>query len=640
MSDDEVPAVQLPGAGVAGGSGGTTAGVPDWGRAMEASFNLKLNEIMVEFKKGFQAMNARISQLHPGVVPEGEVPVVTDTNQEPKFDPSDPRTEHAEMLNGVNGQIEQHGQRTGVNHDNRNPNAGIVINDNPNNVNDSIPRVPEIPPVLPVNMEEEGTFVVRRSVMADSVLVVDNWMSKKLKDYSSGIISDNIMMIPKHDNIRTSGDIRALNIINCFEADINDDDKEWLQTLPIIMSRRSIFLPDSPTEKKMETASKMDNLFINQIPEFMKSDKFQFNTYIEKFWDVMSRHMIENEHFAKNQLFNQINQTYPEVCSEEMRPSDPIMKKISLKAYIIKLKLKFQPSNQKEIAISYFERYVQNKGRTIDAYFDEKLRLYHVAYGRHPTELNNLEFFKRLHQGMESIRLADKLTDYKRCFLDMKKPDIFGYKNQMLQAAQQLIDGYHAGIYRSEDIKGCKSMSYSGMKKSGTHNSKDYRKGGAQNPITVAQVNQNEEDSDISEIYVSDESEDLGYSAQDDTDEERIMIMNDRKANENIKCFYCAKLGHTIRQCWDKQQNKPPHPMGVVAQKQKDTKNGNERRFVKKPENKPKKKVQKGKRPPIHNIGKEESDSEFEMSEETIAYLDQMNDLKYLPSPLDYEVFY
>ena len=472
----------------------------------------------------------------------------------------------------------------------------------------------------------------------DSLLVVKDWERVIMLNEMDPSVHNKSMMKPVHGSITVTGR-NALNVLNCFEASIEEDDAEWLQTLPIIKSRDTVLSNNETPARQNELASKMDNLFLQQMPAFMKSDKYQFHSYIERFWEVGVRHFVNGGNFVKSQLFHQINQVYPEVCSEDLRPGAKDMKNLTLKAYIIQLKLKFQPSNQKEISKAFFEKYAQGK-KNIDIYFDEKLRLFYVAYGRRPTEMDYHEFFRHFLRNMESRKLARMMADERR-HLDKKKPDLVYYKNQMLASAQQILDGYNDGYYKLEDARGCKSLSYSGLSKNLKQTSRGYHKGGAHNPITIAQLEKPTSDSEFSDIYVSDEpdedEEDQGI--EEDTDEERIMVLNERKGAQEMKCFYCGKLGHTMRTCWDRQGGKPPHPLGVYAKRMKETKDTDPpRRPTRKPVVNQRKGLQKGTRNKIQQLDDGQNDQEdIPMSQDTVGFLNSIHDLGYLPSPLNYE---
>ena len=133
----------------------------------------------------------------------------------------------------------------------------------------------------------------------------------------------------------------------------------------------------------------------------------------------------------------------------------------------------------------------------------------------------------------------------------------------------------------------------------------------------------------------------MDQGIEEDTDEERIMVLNERKGAQEMKCFYCAKLGHTMRSCWDKQGKKPPHPLGVFAKdkRMKEAKNTDlPRRPVRKPVQNQRKGLQRGKRNKDQQLHDGQNDQEdIPMSQDAEAFLNSIHDLGYLPSPLNYE---
>ena len=466
----------------------------------------------------------------------------------------------------------------------------------------TVPR--DIPLYVTKNMSDRECF-----------LLVQKW--KVVKFSETGII----VKIPEHRTIRDS-----VNMMNGFEETIQGDDETWLKTFPIIRHRTP---PGNDMTRFEEYNSKLDNLFINQCPAFTKADKDQFQTYVEKFWEVAVRHRIEGTYFAKSQLFNQINLIYPEVCSEELKPVNETVRKLTFKGYVIQILQKFQPSNMKEIAKARFEIFGQYK-KNIDIYFDGKLKLFHIAYGRKPSEMDYHNFFGQFHKRLESRKLARMMADERRR-IDMKDPDMGSYKNTLLICAQTLLEGVRDGYYNAADAKGCKSLSYSGLN---TEDSKG-KQGDFNNPITIGQV----EDNPPIEVSDSDQEDADQEPEEGEEDEDQILAFNRKAKDKNnlaLKCHFCSKIGHTINSCWDKEQNKPPHPYGVVGLEQK---KWEQRKPTKKPEKGEKKKNYTSANKNTHQLEDQEEGDDQEGVIATMAdheaFLHNLNDLSFLPTPLE-----
>jgi hypothetical protein len=489
---------------------------------------------------------------------------------------------------------------------------------------------------------------------AENGLIVKKWVPTMIKNPGREF-HGQIMMTPEHDSIKDRG-AHQLNLINMFEQDITGDDAEWLRSLPVIRNRESL-ISSEDQGKIYEQRNKYDNVFVTQVPTFTKADKGKFSTYIEKMWEVGCRQYIDGHQFMKNQLFNQVSPVYPEVCSEDMKPGCDKMIGLTFKAYAVKLMLKFQPSNQKEIAKANFEAMGQHK-RTIDSYFDEKLKLFHIAHGRYPTELDNHAFFKQFHRRMESKELAKIMANEVRN-LDMKNPDISHYRTQLLKGAQQILDGVQDGYYRADDARGCKSLSYALLSsRDSRQTARGHYRGSVNNPITIAQMGQDRGRITDNEYLLEEVSEsDEEYSdlepesdpEDDDNDklhELQIMALNDRKKNVDMQCYFCGKKGHSMTQCWDREKGKLPHPFGVYAKREKERKERNQaegatpKPFIKKGRTQPKKGFRKGKVDrKIQQLdeGLDERDSNATSTEHE-DFLNSINDLGFLPSPLgDYE---
>ena len=491
---------------------------------------------------------------------------------------------------------------------------------------------------------------------AENGLIVKTWVPTIINNPGREF-HGQIMMTPEHDSIKERG-AHQLNLINMFEENITGDDAEWLRSLAIIRNRESLVSSDDQG-KRYEQRNKYDNVFVTQVPTFTKADKDKFSTYIEKIWEVGCRQYIDGHQFMKNQLFNQVSPVYPEICSEDMKPGCDKMIGLTFKAYAVKLMLKFQPSNQKEIAKANFEAMGQHR-RTIDSYFDEKLKLFHIAYGRYPTELDYHAFFKQFHRRMESKELAKIMANETRT-LDMKKPDISSYRTQLLKGAQQILDGVQDGYYRADDARGCKSLSYALLtSRDSRQTAKGYNRGSENNPITIAQIGQNrgrpkdneyllEEVSESDEEYSDSEAE--SDPEDDDTDklhELQIMALNDKRNQKNpdMKCYFCGKMGHSMTHCWDREKGRSPHPLGVYAQREKERKERNQaggatpKPFIKRTKANPKKGFRKGKMDrKIQQLDedRDEKDSNATSTEHE-DFLNSINDLGFLPSPLgDYE---
>ena len=387
----------------------------------------------------------------------------------------------------------------------------------------------------------------------------------------------------------------------------------------------------------------MDNLFIQQIPAFTKSDSNNFQTYIEKFWEVATRQLVEDHWLAKGQLFNQISLIYPDICSEDVKPAHSDMDTLTFKAYAVQLLQKFQPNNQKEVARMTFEQYTQKK-QGIDVYFDEKRRLFQVAYGRCPTEMDIYQLFRHLAKGMRSTKLADKMMDESRQ-LDPIKPDMTRYKARLITTATSIRQGVIDRIYSESDAVGCSCLSFSLMTHGHKEVSKGHHKGGANNPITINQVMDGKMVEDIpgneleSEDLISEagseqgiDSEILALNAKKAEIDTEILALNVKKSE--IVCWYCTKIGHTSRQCFDRQKGKAPHPFGKWSQQKK-------KDATKISDTKPKKNkgAKKGNREiqQIDNSDQNDSCSILSPSEHD-RFLEGLNDLGYIPFAIpDYE---
>ena len=417
-----------------------------------------------------------------------------------------------------------------------------------------------------------------------------------------------------------------------FEATIMDDDAEFLQTLPYIPQR------DQPPPEILNSGSyvsrdeKLDSNFITQIPVFQKADKNQIQAYFEKFWDAAHRNKIQGHNLFKQQLFNAVNCTYPEVCTEEVRPLSPGMIELTAKGYFIQIKLKFQPSNQKDLAKAAFEKKSQDH-KNVDTYYDEKKKLFGVAYGNHPSEIDNIAFFRQLHKKMYNKPLVRHMVSWTGWNLDMKNPDFAKYRTTLLSTAQAIINGVQDGYYKPGEDKGCRSLSYTAMTKDTKH-----KKGGVHNPITIGQLNPLPDDSDSSDTdSSSDDSSDQNFD-QDEADYP-VMALNEKRAA--MECWFCGKLGHSIVNCWDKKQEKPPHPQGKYALDQK--KKANYKKNLKpsgRPTKNPRKGLKKGRAKNIHQLNDDTDESESEeektiLSPETEKYLGQAFDMGFLPCPLE-----
>ena len=460
--------------------------------------------------------------------------------------------------------------------------------------------------------------------------VVEKWKQCRVRCPGEKIINQKVLWCPDHLDLLPN----SWNTMNLFEDNIQTDHSDWLQTLTVIKSRERDITDNL---RKQEMNQKMDNLFIQQVPAFTKSDSNNFQTYVEKFWEVATRQLVEDHWLAKGHLFNQISLIYPDICSEDVKPAHPDMETLTFKAYAIKLLQKFQPNNQKEVARMTFEQYTQKK-QDIDVYFDEKRRLFQVAYGRCPTEMDICQLFRHLAKGMRSTKLADKMMDESRQ-LDPIKPDMARYKARLITTATSIRQGVIDKIYSESDALGCSSLSYSLI----THGHKDglkgNHKGGANNPITINQVNDRKKVEATSDQEPESEDKNSETSSEQGIDSE-ILALNAKKAEidseilalnakkSEIVCWFCTKIGHTSRQCFDRQKGKAPHPYGKWAQK----KNEDAAKISdKKPKKKGFKKGNKGKDiQQIDNSGQEDSASILSPSEHD-RFLDSLNDLAFIP---------
>ena len=446
-------------------------------------------------------------------------------------------------------------------------------------------------------------------------LLVNHWKTVKASD------TRILMKIPSHEKIKASQ-----NMMNSFEETIQGDDETWLKTFPIIRHRTP---PGGDVSRFEEYNSKLDNLFINQCPAFTKADKDQFQTYVEKFWEVAVRHRVEGIYFAKSQLFNQINLIYPEVCTEELKPVNETVRKLTFKGYVIQILQKFQPSNMKEISKAHFEAYGQYR-KNIDIYFDGKLKLFHTAYGRKPSEMDYHTFFGQFHKRLESKKLARMMADERR-HMDMKDPDMVFYRKQLLISAQTLLEGVRDQYYNQADAKGCKSLIYSG---SNPEKAKG-EQGDSNNPITIGQV---DNELPAEEIYYSDSDQDEDQEPEQRVEDDDLILAFNKKAMAELKCYFCSKLGHTMNKCWDKEQNKQPHPYGVLAQERKRKENEQKKATKTSVKGEKKKNYTSAKK----NIKKPEDQEEGDDQEGVIAtmadheaFLHNLNDLSFLPTPLE-----
>ncbi|MCP4055424.1 MAG: hypothetical protein GY739_20760, partial [Mesoflavibacter sp.] len=142
------------------------------------------------------------------------------------------------------------------------------------------------------------------------------------------------------------------------------------------------------------------------------------------------------------------------------------------------------------------------------------------------------------------------------------------FRKRVLLGAHSQVDAYKNGQTSDRNIVGCESYSYGiikGVKKFGR-----FHEGHKNNPIVVNQVeyfNQKggENEGDDSEIYFSD--------SDDFYDDQVIGALNQK--DRVLVCWYCNKPNHVISTCFDKQNNRPPHPNGKWAKTRATFKNKN-----------------------------------------------------------------
>jgi hypothetical protein len=468
-----------------------------------------------------------------------------------------------------------------------------------------------------LNMDNDGcgehSFVIKTWTIRNISSLRNNWRCKSV-------------LAPYHATItlpKTS--------INVFEANIEGEDKIWLQSFPLILDRGLNDL------SRRADQHKMDNSFINQLPVFTKDDRARFKTYIDRFWEVACRQFCNDHLLMKLMLFEKILPVFPEICTEDMKPRSREMEDLSIKGYITQLLHKFQPINQKELAKSSFESFAQHK-KSIDFYFDEKKRLFGIAYGSNPTEQEWHVFFRHLHSGMYSKRLARTMIQDLRHF-DMTKPNLTKYRDLLIRTAQEIMRYSGDGIYNKDDAKGCKSFGYSIL--SHITKSGHKQKGSANDPIVINQIDKSDQtDSETSsdDQSSSDDSSGSEQSGSESEVEESDQIQAVDGKKEGV-CWFCMRAGHFMDTCYDKLNGRQHHPKGIWATKLKEKEKAkaakNSKAAKAKKSGKKDKKKKGKKKGNIQQVeaGQTESDDNG-LSPETIQYLQGIHDLGYLPLPL------
>ena len=210
--------------------------------------------------------------------------------------------------------------------------------------------------------------------------------------------------------------------------------------------------------------------------------------------------------------------------------------------------MKFQPVNAKELSKVCFEGYTQSKKVFIDSFFDEKKRLFELAYGSTPTEQDWYHFFRYFHAGLGSTILARNMIPEVR-HMDMTKPDLDKYRTLLIRTAQDILGGVADGIYHKDEAKGCKSFGYSILSPD-TNRGKP--KGSPNDPIVINQIDQtnksNDKESGVSESESnSDKESDEIYESDPETESEEmspdILAVNDKKCRDWV-CWFCTKKGN------------------------------------------------------------------------------------------------
>ena len=489
-------------------------------------------------------------------------------------------------------------------------------------------------PVTPQEtMSRQGSGNV---LQVDSVGIISH--SFVIKEWVPKLISSSTydwnclaVMAPYHATMTL-----PLTSINMFEANIVGENRKWLQSLPIILDR---------TDTKRPDQQKMDNAFITQIPAFVKTDKSRFKVYIDRFWDVACRQFCNDHQFVKQMLFDKVYPIFPEICSQDMKPRSIKMGPLTSKGYINQMLLKFQPINEKELSKVCFEGYTQSKKVFIDSYFDEKKRLFELAYGSAPTEQDWHTFFRYFHAGLGSRILAKNMIQEVR-HMNMIKPDLDKYRILLIRTAQDILGGAADGIYHKDDAKGCKSFGYSILTPD-TNRAK--QKGTPNDPIVINQIepqkkSKNKESSGSESESSSDEESEEIYESDPETESDAgspdILAVNDKRGRDWV-CWYCTKKGHLMTDCYDYLKKKSPHPEGIFVKKEQEKKarRGTKPKPPKKAEKKTKKnKDKKGKK--IQQINSEEpvadldkQDAEAIIADEAAEYLEGVHDLGVLDLP-------
>ena len=400
-------------------------------------------------------------------------------------------------------------------------------------------------------------FVVNQS--ADNVQIVKNWVVNKV-EWENSEFHLRTVLVPEG--------VSTLNSINMFEeVMLQPNDVEWCKRLPLVNPRRMLF-GDIDHFKKIELQQKMDERFRTGLPDFMVEDQSNLTEYLDRVWVVACRHMLEDHHLGKEYLYSKLSDEVRNMTGHALKPGYNMH--VTFKNYMVKIKTTFEPSNSREIAKDNFEMAMQQSNDKIEMYLERKKRLFDIAYGFTPRVEDMSEFYKQFIAGLRSPALANDLRSFvihMTLYETLMNYDCF--RKRVLLGAHSQVDAYKHGQTSDRNIVGCESYSYGiikGVKKFGK-----FQEGHKNNPIVINQVelsNQKggENGADGSEIYFSD---------SDDFEDDKIIGALNQK-DRVLVCWYCNKPNHIISTCWDKQNNRPPHPNGKWAKTRASFKNKKE----------------------------------------------------------------
>ncbi|MCP4054620.1 MAG: hypothetical protein GY739_16480, partial [Mesoflavibacter sp.] len=392
-------------------------------------------------------------------------------------------------------------------------------------------------------------FVVHQS--ADNVQVIKNWVVNRVEWENSEFHHRTVLVPEGIDN---------LNSINMFEGgQLQPNDIEWCKRLSIIKPR-SILFGEMDHFKMVEIKQKMDERFRTGLPEFTVEDQSNLTEYLDRVWVVAGRHMLEDHHLGKEYLYSKLSDEVRNMTGHALKPGYNMG--VTFKNYMVKIKTTFEPTNSREIAKDNFEMAKQQSNDKIEMYLERKKRLFDIAYGFTPRVEDMSEFYKQFIAGLRSPALANDLRNFViHMTLYETLMDYDCFRKRVLLGAHSQVDAYKNGQTSDRNIVGCESYSYGiikGVKKFGR-----FHEGHKNNPIVVNQVEYFNQKGGENGTDLGDDSEIYFSDSDDFYDDQVIGALNQR--DRVLVCWYCNKPNHVISTCFDKQNNRPPHPNGKWA---------------------------------------------------------------------------